>query len=90
MAIEYLLSGHAKKRFKERLNIKNFRRAQGDMERAYMRGKLVNRMQTDGTCYILFNNVVYIFNEYESLSHRLVTLITVYKNTDEKYKQLWA
>lgn len=82
MLIEYLLSGHAKKRFKERLNIKNYRRAQRDMERAYSKGNLLNRMQTDGTCYILFNNVIYIFNETVTSVCKIVSLITVYKNVN--------
>ena len=90
MSIEYLLSGHAKKRFKERLNIKNPRRAQRDMEKAYAQGRLLNRMHTDGTCYILFNNVIYIFNETITSVCKLVSLITVYKNTDEKLKAFWA
>lgn len=88
MTIEYLLSGHAQKRFKERLNIKNLRRAYRNMEQAYTKGKIINRMQIDGTCYILFNNAIYIFNESLTQASKLVSLLTVYKDSSKMYKSI--
>ena len=61
MSVIYLLSGHAHKRFKQRLNIKNLRRAHSQMELAYQKGKIVKRLCTENILYILFNNAIYIF-----------------------------
>ena len=86
MPIEYLLSGHAQKRFKERLNIKNFRRAYRDMEHAYTKGRLLSRMQTDGICYMLFNDTIYIFNECVTKVCKVVILLTVYKDLNKMFQ----
>ena len=63
MQTEYLLSGHAQQRLKERLKVKNIRRAHREVEIAYTKGKLINRMQGENKAYFLFNNSVYVFNE---------------------------
>lgn len=80
MQTEYLLSGHAMQRFKERLKVKNTRRAHREMEIAYTKGKLINRMKTDNIAYFLFNNTVYVFNETLCNFCKLVLLVTVYKS----------
>lgn len=86
MTTEFLLSGHAQKRLKKRLHVKNIRRAYRDMELAYTKGKLIMQIQKDGSTYILFNSAVYIFCETICSICKLVYLITVYK-TDNKIYQ---
>ena len=86
MVTEYLFSGHAQQRLKERLKVKNIRRAQREVELAYNKGKLINYMQTDGKVYILFNNAVYVFNETICSICKIVLLITVFKDVDKVYQ----
>ena len=86
MQTEYLLSGHAQQRLKERLKVKNIRRAHREVEIAYTKGKLINRMQSENKAYFLFNNSVYVFNETFCNVCKLVLLITVYKDIDKKYQ----
>lgn len=86
MATEYLLSGHAQKRLKERLKVKNVRRAYREMELAYNKGTLINYMPTSGNAYILFNNAVYIFKEMVSSFCKMVLLVTVFKDIDKVYQ----
>ena len=86
MQTEYLLSGHAQQRLKERLKVKNIRRAQREVELAYKKGKLINYMQTDGKVYILFNSAVYVFNETVCSICKMVLLITVFKDVDKIYQ----
>lgn len=86
MATEYLLSGHAQQRLKERLKVKNIRRAQREVELAYNKGKLINYMKTDGRVYILFNSAVYVFSETICSICKMVILITVFKDVDKIYK----
>ena len=86
MQTEYLLSGHAQQRLKERLKVKNIRRAQREVELAYNKGKLINYMQTDGRVYILFNSAVYVFNETICSICKMVLLITVFKDADKIYQ----
>ena len=86
MAIEYFLSKHAQQRLKERLKVKNIRRAQREMIIAYKKGKLLNYMQTDGKIHILFNNAVYVFNETICNICKTVVLVTVYKDIDKIYQ----
>lgn len=86
MPTEFLLSGHAQQRLKERLKVKNVRRAHREMELAYKKGKQIICMKTDSRIYILFNNAVFVFNETICSLCKMVLLVTVYKDIDKVYQ----
>lgn len=86
MPTEYFLSGHAQQRLKERLKVKNVRRAHREMELAYNKGTRIKRMQMGSKIYILFNNAVYVYSETICNICKMVLLITVYKDIDKVYK----
>ena len=86
MPTEFLLSGHAQQRLKERLKVKNIRRAHREMELAYKKGKHIICMKTDDRIYILFNNAVFVFHETICSLCKMVLLITVYKDMDKVYQ----
>lgn len=86
MSLEYLLSGHAQKRLKQRLKIKNVRRAQNQMELAYQKGKIVKRLCTENILYILFNNAIYIFKIIINTIYKSVLLVTVFKDINKQYE----
>lgn len=86
MPIEFLLSGHAQQRLKERLKVKNIRRAQREMELAYRKGKQILCMKTANRLYILFNNAVFVFNETICSICKILLLVTVYKDIDKIYQ----
>lgn len=88
MPTEYLLTGHAQQRLKERLKVKNIRRAHREMELAYNKGTPIKRMQTHSTVYVLFNNAVYVYNEIIGSLCKMVLLITVYKDVNKIYRHM--
>ena len=85
MAIQMIITLHAINRSKERLHIKTPSRAYREMERAFQKGHLIAYTQTTGEAIYLFNNIVYVFNILVTAVCKIVTLITVFRDSNKQY-----